>query len=98
MSKEVRRKTITIEREYPELNYELVEGQLKNLQGQVLTVIEAIGGTIEQTKAAKSLVRSFFNRNLTHLFEMYGHETDLEVPNYSSPSPEDGFEALKNQE
>lgn len=97
MSKDVKIKTITIERQYPELNYELVEGILKNLQGQVLTVIESIGGTMEQTKAAKSLVRSFFNQKLTHFFEMYGHETDLETPNYSGPNDHDGFETLGNQ-
>jgi hypothetical protein len=98
MSKEAKRKTITIEREYPELNYELMEGSLKNLQGQVLTVIEVIGGTMEETRAAKSLVRSFFNQKLTHLFDMYGHETDLETPNYSGPNDEvDGFQTLENQ-
>lgn len=90
-------KKYTIEREVPELNYEMIEGSLKNLQGQVLTVIESIGGTMEQTKAAKSLVRSFFNQKLTHLFDWYGHESGLETPNYSGPTPEDGMEAINNQ-
>lgn len=91
------RTTITVEREIPKLSYELMEGNLKNLQGQVLTVVEAIGGTMEQTKAAKSLIRSFFNQQLTRLFEMYGYESHQELPNYSSPSPEDGMTTLLNQ-
>ena len=94
---EVRKTVLTIEREIPELSYEIVEGNLKNLQGQVLTVIESIGGTIEQTMAAKSLIRSFFNQKLTHLFDMYAHTTEQELPNYSGPTPEDGFESLNNQ-
>jgi hypothetical protein len=79
----VKKNTITITREVPELNYEMLEGNLKHLQGQVLTVVESLGGTMEQTKAAKSLVRSFFNRNLTHLFDFYGHTSEKEVPDYT---------------
>lgn len=81
--RKVKKDKIIIEREVPPLNYEFMEGNLKNLQGQVLTLIESLGITMEQSNAAKSLVRSFFNRNLTHLFDFYGHTTEQELPEYS---------------
>lgn len=74
----------TIEREVPELDYEIAEGNLKHIQGQVLTIIEVAITDPQQLKAVKSIIKRCFNDKLTYLFDMYGRNTGLEMPNYSS--------------
>jgi hypothetical protein len=76
-------KTI-VERDAPALSYEIVEGNLKNLQGRVLTILEA-AAIIPDSRlvAAKSLVKEAFNDKLTHFFSLYGHDSEQETPKYS---------------
>lgn len=73
---------IVIERELPPLTYDQVEDNLKHLQGQILTVIEASMADDEQRKAAKSLIKGFVNDKLTWMFDLYGHTSSHELPNY----------------
>lgn len=73
----------TVEQEIPPLSYELIEGILKNLQGKVLTQFEASITNPMQLNAAKDLVKSHFNDKLTMLFDWYGEDSELEIPNYS---------------
>lgn len=75
---------ITIERTVPDLSYEIVEGQLKHIQGQILTLVEAIVPVKEQRESAKMLVKGFINDKLTLLFDMYG-PVERETPDYSGP-------------
>jgi hypothetical protein len=70
-------------RDTHKLSYEIVEGALKHLQGQVLTVLEATVPAGEQQKATKSLIKGFFNEKLTHFFSMYGDTSKQETPHYS---------------
>lgn len=72
-----------IERDTPALDYDIIESNLKHLQGQVLTVIEATVPQIDQCEATKMLIKGFFNDKLTHLFDMYGFESGKETPDYS---------------
>lgn len=78
----------TIKKSMPPLSYELIEGNFKHLQGQVLTAIEAVipNDNTGQQSAIKSLIKGFFNDKLTHLFEMcgnYGLLIKQETPDYS---------------
>lgn len=70
-----------VEKSIPNLSYDIVEGNLKHLQGQMLTLVEAVILDKGQLEATKSLVRGRFNEKLTHLFDMYG-PGDRELPNY----------------
>jgi hypothetical protein len=76
--------TITVEKEVPFVNYELIEGQVKHLQGQILTISEAV---LEgaQLNATKSLIKDRFNETLTRIFEVFmynGNVPEGAVPNY----------------
>ena len=75
---------LTIEREIPDLSYDIVEGSLKHLQGQMLTLIETLGLSEMQTESTKSLIKNFINQKLTHLFDMYGPEDTNRIPAYSN--------------
>lgn len=58
--------------EYKEENYLTAEGiklQLKKLQGQVLTLIEATANTELQADAQKSIVNSYFNERYDVVFK-----------------------------
>lgn len=71
----------SIEKDMPILNYSLVEGNLKHIQGQVLTLIEAIILDKQQLSATKDIIKYYFNAKLTHLYDMYGEE-NREMPDY----------------
>lgn len=73
----------TVERDIPPLTYSMVEMNLKHVQGQVLTLIEAIIVDKQQLSATKDVIKNYFNAKLTHLFDMYG-EDDREMPDYES--------------
>lgn len=74
-------RTISSEREIPDMSYELIEANLKHIQGQILTLVEAVIANEESKKATKSVIKGYFNDKLTHLFDLYGPE-DKETPNY----------------
>ena len=50
-------------------NYSFVKGLVQDMQGKMLTTVEAITNDKEQRKAAKDLVRNMFNTQLNWLFE-----------------------------
>lgn len=79
------KKIITVEKEIPDISYELVEGIVKHLQGQILTLAEA---TVEDSrlKATKDLIKGHFNDTYTRLFEpfMYhGTVSEGALPDYN---------------
>ncbi len=77
-------KIIKIEREVPEVSYELIEGIIKNLQGHVLTVTEAVVSNDKLT-ATKSLIKNHFNDSLTRTFEVFmnnGLVEEAQLPDY----------------
>ena len=75
--------TIVIEREVPLLDYLMLEGNFKNLQGKILTIVEAAITNREQLEAVKSLIKSAVNDKLTWMFDLFGHTSNQEVPAYS---------------
>jgi len=50
-------------------NYDFVKGIVKDQQGRMLTIIEAVVVDPEQRKAAKDLVRDSFTQKLNWIFE-----------------------------
>jgi predicted metal-dependent enzyme (double-stranded beta helix superfamily) len=79
--------TSIVERNIPQLSYIIVEGNLKHLQGQILTLLEASMDS-QKLDAVKSLVRGYFNNKLTYFFDMYGQDgsSENEIPLYSDES------------
>jgi hypothetical protein len=78
-------KLVKVEMEIPPVSYELMEGMVKYLQGQVLTVVEATIVESKQQQATKSLIKSSFNDTLTRMFEIFmrhGEVPDGEIPKY----------------
>lgn len=60
------------------LRYEYIESQVKNLQGKVLTVIDAVFSEGEQRKAVKDLINSKFSEQLDWISELsrgYGNRS-----------------------
>lgn len=54
-------------------NYFSIEGQLKYLQGRVLTLIEASITDLEQRKATKDIGKSLFSDAMVHAYNMATH-------------------------
>jgi hypothetical protein len=78
-------KVIKVEKEVPDVSYELIEGQVKYLQGKVLTVIEAVITDPGQARATKSLIKRDFNDTLTLMFEVFmnlGLVEEGAIPDY----------------
>jgi hypothetical protein len=71
-----------VEQTIPKLSYEIVEGNFKHLQGQILTLIEAVVPEGRQLDSTKSAIKGYFNDKLTLLFDWYGPD-DRETPKYS---------------
>ena len=77
-------KLLKIERSVPPLSYELFEGIVKHLQGEILTLAEA---TVEphRLQPTKNIIKANFNNALTRLFEVaIDHDlvTASEIPHY----------------
>ena len=70
-------------RNAPALSYDIVEHNLRNLQGQVLTILEAVLPKGSQLDATKDLVKDKFNNKLTWFFDLYGDSTKKETPSYA---------------
>lgn len=61
---------IGVEKHNDCLRYDHIEGQVKNLQGKVLTVIDAVFSEGEQRKAVKDLINSKFSEQLDWISEL----------------------------
>ena len=71
----------------PPISYELIEGNFKHVQGQVLTIVEAVLEDDRQLKAAKDLIKNSFNEVLTRMYQLclyngVADTEDIETPNY----------------
>lgn len=54
------------------LRFSIVTMQLKHLMGEVLTTLEATIPDERQLKASKSIVKSFFNKKISWIYEICG--------------------------
>lgn len=69
-------------------DYDFVKGTVKDLQGRMLTFVEAIVSDPEQRKGAKDTIRYIFNNRLNWIFEA-AHlvEVDTNYPHSIIPIP-----------
>ena len=58
------------------LTYEGVCGHIKQLQGEVLTLLESCLSDQKQRKAAKDIANSYFNRRLESVFKITHHDLE----------------------
>lgn len=70
-------------------DYFFVKGTVKDLQGRMLTTVEAIVSDPEQRKAAKDVVRNIFHDRLNWIFESaHFVEVDTSLPHSIIPIKE----------
>jgi len=56
-----------------ELSYDQIRAQIKFIQGQVLTVVDASYGDAVQRKAIKDIINNYFSDSLNWLYDL-SHE------------------------